>query len=337
MRENISELLELSGYEVASAENGKVGVELVEEFHPDLIVCDVMMPELDGYGVLYVLSKNSKTASIPFIFLTAKTEKTDFRKGMSLGADDYLTKPFEELELLNAIENRLKRFEVIKRDYSDDAEGLYEFLKEAEGLEVIQSLTKDRKTYKYNAKEYIFREEDMANFLYFIERGKVKTYKLNDEGKEYIVEIHGAGDYLGYQPLLEVRRYTEYATALEETEIYKIPKDDFLKLIYNNQEVSSRFIKMMSRNLTQKEDQLLQLAYDSVRKRVALRLKDLFSNLDDKTIHLSRGDLANAVATSKETLVRTLTGMKEDNIIDSNGQSITLLDESGLDNIIKWS
>ena len=88
--ENTREIMELAGYEVVSAPNGKIGVELAQHENPDLIICDIMMPELDGYGVLHILSKKPETSTIPFIFLTAKTEKTDIRKGMNLGADDYL-------------------------------------------------------------------------------------------------------------------------------------------------------------------------------------------------------------------------------------------------------
>lgn len=109
MRENTSEILELAGYKVLTAENGKIGVELAQKNLPDLIVCDIMMPVLDGYGVLHLLSKNEDTANIPFIFLSAKAERSDFRKGMEMGADDYVTKPFDDIELLNAIESRLKK------------------------------------------------------------------------------------------------------------------------------------------------------------------------------------------------------------------------------------
>src|SRR5438067_8625614 len=101
VRENTREILELSNYKVFEAENGKTGVETALKEKPDLIVCDIMMPVLDGYGVLHLLGKNEETSGIPFIFLTAKSEKTDFRKGMESGADDYLTKPFDGTELLN--------------------------------------------------------------------------------------------------------------------------------------------------------------------------------------------------------------------------------------------
>ena len=109
IRENVVEILQLADFTVFEADNGKIGVELALKNLPDIILCDIMMPELDGYGVLYLLGKNPETAAIPFIFLTAKAEKVDLRKGMEMGADDYLTKPFDDIELLNAIESRLKK------------------------------------------------------------------------------------------------------------------------------------------------------------------------------------------------------------------------------------
>lgn len=114
LRENTAELLELSSYNVVTAPNGKAGLERAKAFVPDIIICDIMMPELDGYGVLEGLSKYEDTKYIPFIFLSAKTERKDVRKGMDLGADDYITKPFEEEELISAIESRLAKASILK-------------------------------------------------------------------------------------------------------------------------------------------------------------------------------------------------------------------------------
>lgn len=116
LRENTAELLSLGGYKTLVAEDGKKGVSLVLSNKPDLVVCDIMMPGLDGYGVLHLVRKNPETENIPFIFLTAKTERSDFRKGMEMGADDYITKPFEEHELMNAIESRLKKYDVLQKN-----------------------------------------------------------------------------------------------------------------------------------------------------------------------------------------------------------------------------
>ena len=120
VRENILELLDAEGFEVIGAENGRVGVDLARQEMPDLILCDVMMPGLDGLGVLTALRQDSTLASVPFIFLTAKAAKADFRQGMELGADDYITKPFTRAELLGAIASRLKKQAAVKDLYHSE-------------------------------------------------------------------------------------------------------------------------------------------------------------------------------------------------------------------------
>src|SRR5690554_1825161 len=109
IRESTAEILDLAGYNVLTASEGKTGVEMALKHLPDLILCDIMMPVLDGYGVLYLLGKHAETSSIPVIFITAKAERADLRKGMEMGADDYITKPFDDMELLRAIESRFKK------------------------------------------------------------------------------------------------------------------------------------------------------------------------------------------------------------------------------------
>jgi DNA-binding NarL/FixJ family response regulator len=115
MRRNITTILRLEGFQPLAAENGRVGVEIATKEKPDLILCDVMMPELDGYGVIKTLHNEPATMNIPFIFLTAKGERTDVRGGMNLGADDYLTKPVDKNDLLRSIKIRLARAEQLNR------------------------------------------------------------------------------------------------------------------------------------------------------------------------------------------------------------------------------
>lgn len=338
MRENSAEILELAGYQIVVSENGKKGAQLAKETKPDLIICDIMMPELDGYGVLHVLSKDPSTATIPFIFLTAKAEKSEMRKGMSLGADDYLTKPFEETDLLNAVESRLKKNELIKKEFTKNMEGVNQFLDEVSGLKELKTLSCKRPVVFYKKKEVFFHEEDLPQHLFFINKGKVKTYKVHDDGKEYITGLYHSGEFFGYFPLLENSNYSDSALALEECEILKIPKVDFLSLVYKNRDVAGKFIKMLCNHIGEKEEQLLKLAYDTVRKRVAdaiLRLIKLFPKIPGKApkITMSREDLAGMAGTASETVIRTLSEFKEEELIDLQGREILVLDVEGLQEI----
>lgn len=119
MRRNIALLLEMEGFSVVTAGNGVQGIEVARRERPDLVLCDVMMPELDGYGVVQALRADKDLASIPFIFLTAKGDKADIRVGMNFGADDYLTKPVVREDLLAAVHARLARAEAIEERLSD--------------------------------------------------------------------------------------------------------------------------------------------------------------------------------------------------------------------------
>jgi DNA-binding NarL/FixJ family response regulator len=130
MRRNLVTVLQMEGYEPVAAENGRRGLELAKAKAPDLILCDVMMPELDGYGVLQALRSDAHAASVPFLFLTAKGEKEDLRNGMNLGADDYLTKPVAKADLLKAIEARLRRSEQqARREFNPDFSSFEPLLK----------------------------------------------------------------------------------------------------------------------------------------------------------------------------------------------------------------
>lgn len=316
VRENLSEILNLSGYQALAAENGKIGVEMALEQQPDLVLCDVMMPELDGFGVLHILSKQAKTADIPFIFLTAKAEKEDFRKGMSLGADDYIVKPFDDTTLLQTIETRLRKHDRLRQaSNKQNGGGLEHFINEAKALEAIQRLSENREIRHYRKKDPIFQEGEVPRWLFYIEKGNVKIFKTNDDGRELILRIAGPGEFLGYLALLQEDHYPESAAALEESTIRLIPKDDFFALVYGHRDVNARFIKLLAGHVAEQEQQLIDLAYNSVRKRVATAIVHLFDQ-GHREINLLREDLAALAGTAKETVIRTLTDFKTEGLID---------------------
>lgn len=338
MRENTAEILQLARYNVITAVNGKDGVELADKELPDLIICDIMMPILDGYGVLHMLSKEEKTASIPFIFLTAKAERVDFRKGMEMGADDYITKPFDDIELLNAIESRLKKVDLLKKEFSKNIEGVNNFIQEVRGFDALKKLSEQCEIRMYRKKEEIYKEGNYPKGIYFLNKGKLKTCKLNDQAKELITDLYKEGDFFGYLALLEDKKYSDSAVALDDVEVCLIPKDDFHALVYKNAEVARKFIKILSDNLREKEEMLLKFAYNSVRKKVAdalIILHDRYKSELDKsfTISISREDLANLAGIATESTIRTLSDFKEEKLIEIHVSKITILNYDKLSKI----
>lgn len=337
MRENIEEILELADYEVLSASDGKEGVELVKAEIPDLIICDIMMPSLDGYGVLYYLSKIPQTNGIPFIFLTAKAERSDMRKGMNMGADDYITKPFDEMELLSAVESRIekrKRFEAIQ-EQDDKWPSFKNVVYDLSGLDELrnESITK-----KYDKKAIIYSEDEMPKHLFYVEKGHVRNYRVTKDAKELVTGLWGPGEFFGYNELLSQKNYQEYAMTLEGAEVTLISKDAFEKLILANKDVSINFIKLLAGSVLEREQSLVNLAYNTVRKRVAnalARLHDKFKKDSDTftvDIKITREELASMVGTAPESVIRVLSEFKDDEYILTKGSLITILDIDALRN-----
>jgi CRP/FNR family transcriptional regulator, cyclic AMP receptor protein len=334
IRENTAEILELAGYQVATATNGKDGFEMALKEIPDLIICDIMMPVLDGYGFLHLVNKNENLKSIPFIFLTAKTERGDFRKGMEMGADDYITKPFTDIELLNAVESRLKKIK-FQNDRANSRRDLNNFFDEIKNENALEKLTHSEITNIYKKKQRIYAEGNHPHSLYYLDSGKIRTYKMNENGKELTIGLYNAGDFFGYNALLENTAYKETAETLEESEINIISRQDFEILVNNNKEVAHKFIKLLAHNVSEKEEQLINLAYNSLRKRVADALVTLIKKYKKEehpsfTIQISREDLAHIAGTTTESLIRTLSDFKSEKLIEAEAGYVKILNEKKL-------
>ncbi|HEV8514452.1 MAG TPA: response regulator [Cyclobacteriaceae bacterium] len=338
IRENTGEILSLANYQVISAPNGKVGVAMAQEQHPDLIICDIMMPELDGYGVLHILSKKADTAQIPFIFLTAKTERSDIRKGMELGADDYLTKPFDDTELLNAVETRLKKYSMRSKEYQSSSEGLESFIEDAQKILNLADLCKDKKVKTFKKKTEIFMEGDLPLSVFFIKSGNVKMFKSNQDGKELITDLYKENDFFGFEAVLENGHYQESAVALQDSELVIIPKNDFITLLFSQRDVSAGFIGLLCKKVADKEKQLLNLAYNSVRQRIAeALLKVMQLKNSSSKIQISRDDLAKIVGTAPESVIRVLSDFKEEGMIEIESGKISVTQPARLEKVIRWN
>ena len=338
IRENTAEILTLGGYRAITAENGKKGVEAAIGEKPDLIVCDIMMPELDGYGVLHLLRKNPETEDIPLIFLSAKAERADLRKGMEMGADDYVTKPFEELELMNAIESRFKKLDVMRKKYAASGKGLSDLANDMRATGLMSLNLDNYSSELYSKKQLIYSEGKRPRFLYYIVKGKVKGFKTHEDGKEYITDLYSDGDFIGYPALIEEKNYDDSAAALEESEIIQVPRDDFQQLIDGDITVAAKFIRIVTQNVKEKEERLLSLAYSSLRKRVAKALVDIHGKFnatgENKPIEISREDIAHYVGTATESLIRTLSDFKSEKLIEIKEGKISIVNLEKLKNLL---
>lgn len=337
IREGTAEVLSLTGdYEILTAPDGKVGVDLAVRNKPDLILCDIMMPELDGYGVLYMLSKNEVTADIPFIFLTAKSERADLRKAMEMGADDYLTKPFDDIELLNAIESRFRKRQKLAGGAQHKA-SLH--LSDDEQNYLLQDLVKDSRIKTFKKKQSIYEAGDSPIFVYYLVKGKVRSFLFYQDGRELSTDIHIHDTFFGYETVLLNEKYSDNAASLEDCEIALIPKERFFELLYNKPMIASKFIKLLSGNVREKEEQMLGFAYDTVRKRVANALVNVAEKTvptpeeDQVVIRISRDDLAALAGTANETISRMLADFKDEQLITKEGNAIRIFSISRLKNI----
>ncbi|MEO5911220.1 MAG: response regulator [Pelobium sp.] len=325
IRESTAEILALAGYKVFTASNGKIGVEIAQKELPSLIICDIMMPELDGYGVLYLLSKNQNTETIPFIFLTAKAERVDIRKGMDMGADDYLTKPFDDIELLNAIESRLNKKDKQQAFYTKGLQKLEEFAHQSDGVDAMKNLVELKKVRNIKKGQIIYYDGDTAQGIYLVLTGKIKISKLSEDGREFLTGIYHDDEYFGIHDALVGQVHTESAEALENSSICLLHKGQVDEILNKHPVLAMQFITLLSKSLQNKEEQLVQLAYHSVRKRMAetlLRIKDI--NKSD-SFKISRDDLAAMAGMATETVSRTLSNFKDEQLIEKKGGEIQLL------------
>ncbi len=339
IREDVTEILTLANYKVISAINGKEGIEKTYEFMPDLVLSDIAMPIMDGIGMLHVLRKDPKTENVPFIFLTSKSDRNDFRNAMDSGADDYITKPFNGDELLKAVENRFKRTETMKKMHGTaDDHSMPE--NDDNKTTTLEALIKDHDTNTYQKKQVIYKEVHTPHYLYYIQSGKVRTYKTHEDGKQLVMDLYNQGDFLGYISLIEETVYKETAEAMEETELTLIPRREFEDLLHKNPAVQQRLIKMLAKNISENEKHLLGIAYNTLRKKVANALMSLekkyhTNKLVPYYIDFSRDDLAALAGTATESFIRTLTEFKNEKLIDIKDNRIEIKNEKKLEMLLR--
>lgn len=326
VRENIAEILTLSGYEVVTAENGKRGLIKLNENRPDLIICDIMMPDLDGYGVLHIINSNPQFATIPFIFLTAKAEKTDFRKGMSLGANDYITKPFDDLDLLQSIEVQLHKKQIAEQKENSKLRNI-NTISSNYFHEKIGELHQAYEIRNFKKKDIVFEEGTMVRYVYYLVKGKIKIFRGNEFGKELTTRLINPREPFGFLDLINGKPYSKSAQVLEDSIVSLIPTKVFMDLFAEDNLFVLSLTKHLAVSSTILEVATLHHAYSSVRRKVANALLQCFNkNEANPSIHILREDLASIAGTAKETAIRALSDFKQEGIIDIGESSIIIKD-----------
>lgn len=333
---NIQEVLDLGGYSVLHASDGRKGLKTAMELFPDLILADIQLPNLDGFGVLNLLLKRPEFIHTPIILLSQNFNLEEFRKAMEMGANDYLAQPFSDTDILNAVETQLKKAKRIKNLSLSSATP--SFNPQYDYNKVLDELKVNAATNTYRKKQVIFTEGNFPQYLFYIKKGKVKALKTNEDGKELTVGLYSEGDFIGYIALLENSGYRISAIALEDSELLLIPREDFLDRIKTNAVFALAFTRVLADKNNYKAEQMVQLAYNSLRKRVAntlVLLVDRFpSEKEELSIKMTREELANLSGTTTESLIRTISDFRSEGLIEIIGRKIKILNRDRLKNML---
>jgi CheY-like chemotaxis protein/DNA-binding MarR family transcriptional regulator len=330
VRENTADLLRFSNYDVVTAKNGRTGVNKAQEELPDVILCDILMPKLDGYAVYDILSTDKRTSRIPFIFLTSKTARADFRKAMELGADDYITKPFNESELLNAVKCRINKLKKFNFNSTNEVNKKKVLIKDNLQFKDILERFLERETYHYKKGDMLFCEGNRNKHIFLIKKGYVKGFKLTEDGKELITGLYQDKMFIGHISVLGNFGNTENAQVIDDTLLVKIEKEEMKSIIKDNPEFVIKLTELLAENIKISRDKLLHVAYDTVRGRTAQSLLILSINEPLSIIKLSRANLASIIGIAKETLIRTLNEFKKEGLINTGRDFVQILSREKL-------
>lgn len=330
VRDNLADILTLAGYRATQAAAGKEGIELATSQPFDLILCDVMMPGLDGFGVLKILGEREDTRGIPFVFVTAKSEHADLRRGMNLGADDYVTKPFYKDELLRVIEVRLRRARV-QRPGPPPVTTWSGFLSAGALADALGTLLDKRSRRAYRRGEAVFREGDSVRDVFVLKSGFAKHQNSTDFGKTLIVYVFRPGDLFGYPEAIAKTPYQHDAVALTDIEVDILPAADVRAAMASDPNVADLIIGHLAHGLLDADRRMMYQAYLSVRERCAqalLRADETFGSRG--AWPMSREELAQWAGTAKETFIRNLTEFRNAGLVEAEGNVVRVVDGAEL-------
>lgn len=325
------EILKKAGFKVISALYGDTGINDAITKMPDLILCNTLVPYVDGFGVLAVLSKNPATAHVPFIFVSPTSKLANLRKGMDMGADDFIMHPFRDNQLIKAVEARFNKSKLRVHTTEILVDSPDNTLLSEKGIEQLQETILQSNLRRIKKKQTLYYEGDYSQGIYFLKEGCIKTFKINSDGRELITNIYNSNSFIGLDYLMIDGPLCENAEAIECCSIYFITKKSILDLLKTDIELNHYIIKWLSNDLAHKKGRLVELAYESVRKRLSKVIIQL--NKDSfpiNKVEISRDELAGLAGVASETVSRILTDFKQLGLIERNGNFINITNHEGL-------
>ncbi len=319
IRTMTTDILALAHYQVLLAQDGKNGVELAEAEHPDVIITEVAMPGLDGYGVMHLLQSHPWFNNTLFIVLCSSCDKAELRRAMSLGADDVIIKPFDGTELLSCIEVRSKKREWLIKENGHDS--LLEVPPSLTEKELMTQLISDRNIDRYNRRQLIYKRGDRPTKLFYLINGKARSFASHPDGKDLAIDLFGPGDFLGYTDIIKNINYAESVETIDYAELAVIPRSDFEQLVFQNSQFAKRFIDLVVTRSKMMEQRLLWMAYHTLRQKVAaalLHLMEKYGNGQQAPfeINLNRSVFASIAGTATESSIRTLGDFRSEKLIE---------------------
>jgi CheY-like chemotaxis protein/CRP-like cAMP-binding protein len=331
VRENIGELLELSGYHVLQASEGYEGIRKAKQHQPDLILCDIMMPGMDGYGVAEILARQEETNHIPLIYLTAKAEPSDFKKGLQKGATDYITKPFESDELIKSISLRIRQHQQQKPTDLGEVEwqNWMAYLHSESPLDnqgaplTILNLTAD---------ETLFEQDDQALWVYFLQEGSIRWESTDAGGRTVCHHLSRPGEFLGWSPGFHLGAYSHSAIALSTSRVVRLSAKQLRDTLLSNPGMALIWGQAQLKASQMVVEDMMAMLYGNARENVArvlLRFAEFKGG--QWTVNMPRETLAKSIGIAYETVIRTLSQFKAEGLVMAKGRRITIYDKAQLE------
>jgi CRP/FNR family cyclic AMP-dependent transcriptional regulator len=330
---NAIEILELSSYEVAGCRDGKTGVRKAGEWNPDMILCDIMIPHLDGFGVLQAIRNSENLRNVLFIFITGRPDQDYYRKGMELGADDFLSKPFSATDLIKAVETRFKRHEL-----TNSTNNLSGIITTDDFSKTLELFLKKFPEVPVRKGAPLFESGQIPRFICYMRSGLIRRTKTDYAGKELTSALHTEGDFIGLVEFLNGTVYKESATALMDSYINLIPVAEFFTALQEQPGLCSHILRQLAIHAGIHQELLINLAWQDMRGKVAfalIRLHRISEKMGspDFTIKQSRQVIASLAGVAKESAIRVIIEFIEAGFMESTPDGFIIKDLKKLQNL----